>query len=84
MGPREPEAQLGELDINCNSSSFLKGVMKIADIDINPFSDHDKMDAQPDKKGKTIPLNPGGVMGGGPTWEPEHGQETSFGGELKE
>ena len=53
--------------------------MKMADIDINPFSNHDKMDTQPDETGKTIPLNPGGVVvGGGATWKPEHIQETLF------
>ena len=45
--------------------------MKMADIDINPFGNHDKTVVQPDKTGETIPLNPGGVMGGGATWEPE-------------
>ena len=38
----EPKVQL---DTNCNSSSFLKDVMKMADIHIDPFDDHDKMDA---------------------------------------
>ena len=42
---------------------------KMADIDIDPFSDHDK----------TGDLTPGGVMGR-PTLEPECKQETSFGG----
>ena len=42
----------------------------MADIDIDPFGDHDKMDTQPDKTGETIPLNPGEVEGGA-TWEPE-------------
>ena len=59
MGLRELKAQLEELGTNCNSSSFLKSVMKMADIDVNPFSDHDKEDAQPDKIGKTIPFNQG-------------------------
>ena len=49
--------------------------MKIADVDIDPFSDHDKTDAQPDETGETISLIPGG----GATWEPEREQETSFG-----
>ena len=41
------------------------------------------MDAQPDETGETIPLNPGRVaMGGGATWEPEHKQETLFGGKT--
>ena len=32
----------------------------MADIDIDPFNNHDKTDAQPDKTGETIPLIPGG------------------------
>ena len=56
--------------------------MKMADIDINPFGYHDKTDAQPDETGKTISLNPGGVMGGGATLEPEHEHETSFRGKT--
>ena len=67
MGPREPKAQFGELDTNCNLSSFLKNIMKMEGIDMYPFGDHDQMDAQPDETGETIPLNPGGVMGGGAT-----------------
>ena len=70
VGPREPKAQLGELDTNCNSSSFHNGVMKMADVDIDSFGDHKKMDTKPYKTGKTIPLNPGGA-GGAATWEPE-------------
>ena len=77
VGQREPKAQLGELDTNCNSSSFLKGIMKMAGVDMGLFNNHNKMDTQPDKTGETISLNPGGV-GGAATWEPE--QETSFGG----
>ena len=57
----------------------------MADIDIDPFRDHDKTDSQPDETGETIPLNTGGgVMGGGSTWEPEHKQETSFRGKTQE
>ena len=41
----------------------------MADVDINPFSSHDKTDVRPDETGKTIPLNPEGVEGC--TWEPE-------------
>ena len=51
--------------------------MKMADMDIDPFSDHDKTDAQPDT-GETIPFTPEGVIEGGSSWEPE--RETSFGG----
>ena len=41
--------------------------MKMADVDIDPFGNHDKMDTQPDgPMGETIPFTPeGGVMGGG-------------------
>ena len=52
--------------------------MKMAGINIDPFSSHDKTDAQPDETSKTIPLNPEGVGGGGVAWEPECEQETSF------
>ena len=37
--------------------------MKMADIDIDSFGDHDKTDAQPDEMG--------GRVEGGSTWEPE-------------
>ena len=50
----------------------------MADIDIDPFSDHKKTDAQTGETGENIPLYP---AGGGSSWEPEHEQETSFGGE---
>ena len=43
-----PKAQLRDLDTTCNLSYFLKGVMKMADIDIDPVGNHDKMDEQPD------------------------------------
>ena len=36
---------------------------KLADIDIDPFGDHNKTDAHPNETG--------GVMGRGSTWEPE-------------
>ena len=43
--------------------------MKLANVDIDPFGDHSKTGAQPDETGKTIPLNKGGVVGGGgATW----------------
>ena len=71
MGPRELKAQLGELDTNCNSSSFLMGIIKMADININLFGSRDKTNAQPDETGEMIPLNPGGVVRGGSTWKPE-------------
>ena len=40
--------------------------MKIADIDIDPFGEHDKMDEHPDE-GETIAFTPGGVIEGGST-----------------
>ena len=52
----------------------------MANIDIDDFNDHDKLDAQPDETGKTIPFTPGG----GGTWEPECEQEMSFGGTSRE
>ena len=36
----------------------------MADIDIDAFGEHDKTDSHPDETGETIPLNPGGAMGG--------------------
>ena len=42
----------------------------MADIDINPFGDHDKTDSHPVEKGEAIHFTPGGVIGGS-TWEPE-------------
>ena len=36
----------------------------MADIDIDPFGDHDKMDTWPDETDETIHLNPGGVVEG--------------------
>ena len=49
----------------------------MADIDIDPFGDHDSRPEEP--MGENIPLTPGG----GSTWEPECEQETSFGGESQ-
>ena len=48
--------------------------MKMVNVDIDPYGEHDKPDAQPDKhldEGQTIPLTMGGAIGGGFTWEPE-------------
>ena len=50
----------------------------MADIDIDPFGEHESRPEKP--VGGKIPLTP---VGGGSTWEPEHEQETSFGGESK-
>ena len=49
----------------------------MAAIDINPFGDHESRPEEP--MGENIPLTPVG----GSTWEPEHEQETSFGGESQ-
>ena len=38
----------------------------MADIDVNPFGDHDN--TEPEPMGDNIPLTP---VGGGSTWEPE-------------
>ena len=46
---------------------------KMADIDIDPFGEHDRTEEPTDEN---IPLTPVG----GSTWEPTHEQETSFGG----
>ena len=50
----------------------------MADIDIDRFGDHKSRDEEP--MGENIPHTPGG---GESTWEPEHEQETSFGGESQ-
>ena len=49
----------------------------MADIDIDPFGEHDRTESRTDETGENIPLTP---VGGGSNWEPEHEQETSFGG----
>ena len=55
----------------------------MADVDTNPFGDHDKTDSHPDE-GETIPLNPGGGAMGGSAWEPECDQERLFRGRTQE
>ena len=54
----------------------------MADADINPFGggEHDRTESRPDK---SIPLPLVTPVGGGSTWEPEHEQEMSFGGESQ-
>ena len=59
VGLRELKAQLGELDTTCNLSSFLKGILKLADVDMDPFGYHIKTDTHPHETGETISLNPG-------------------------
>ena len=50
----------------------------MADVDSNPFGEHESKPDEP--MGENIPLT---LAGGGSTWEPEREQETSFGGESK-
>ena len=48
----------------------------MADVDIDPFGEHDRTESRTDETGENIPLTPVG----GSTWKPERGeQETSFG-----
>ena len=47
----------------------------MADVDIDPFGEHESRPEEPTDE--HIPLNP---VGGGSTWEPMCEQETSFGG----
>ena len=49
----------------------------MADVDINPFDEHDRTESRPDESIPLPPVTP--VVGS--TWEPEWGeQETSFRG----
>ena len=53
----------------------------MADIDIDPFGEHESRTDGHTETGENIPFTP---VGGGSTWEPERGeQETSFGGESQ-
>ena len=47
----------------------------MADVDIDPFGEHDRTELRTDETGENIPLTP---VGRGSTWEPECEQETSF------
>ena len=50
----------------------------MADVDIDPFGEHDRTESRTDEPtDEHIPLIPGV---GGSTWEPEREQETSIGG----
>ena len=49
----------------------------MADIDIDPFEEHNRTESRTDETGENIPLTPLG----GSTWEPEREQEMSFRGE---
>ena len=48
----------------------------MADVDIDPFGEHESRPEEPTDE--NIPLDP--VIPGKSTWEPTHGQDTSFGG----
>ena len=52
----------------------------MADVDIDPFGEHDRTESIPVEN---IPLPRITPVGGESTWEPEHGQETSFRGESR-
>ena len=54
----------------------------MADVDIDPFGEHESRTDDNTETGENIPFTP--VGGGRSTWEPERGeQETSFGGESQ-
>ena len=42
----------------------------MADVDINPFGEHDRTESRTDETGEHIPLDPV-TPGGGSTWEPD-------------
>ena len=72
MVPKELRVPLEYLDTHNNSSFFGESYGKW------------KTDSHPDETGETIPLTPGGEMGGGGIHlEPEREQETSFGGKSQ-
>ena len=53
----------------------------MADVDIDPFGEHESRTDDHTETGENIPFTP---VGGGSTWEPDRGeQETSFGGESQ-
>ena len=55
----------------------------MADVDIDPFGEHDRTESRTDETGENIPFTPVGGAGSS-TWEPDQGeQETSFGGESQ-
>ena len=53
----------------------------MADVDIDPFGEHESRPEEPTDE--HIPLDPVTPVGGRSTWEPEHKQETSFGGRSR-
>ena len=53
----------------------------MADVDIDPFGEHESRPDNNTETGENIPFTP---VGGRSTWEPERSeQETSFGGESQ-
>ena len=52
----------------------------MAEVDIDPFGEHESRTDEPTDE--HIPLDPV-TPGRSSTWEPEHEQETSFGGESQ-
>ena len=63
---------------------------KMADVDIDPFGEHDKTEEPTDENIPLDPVTPGrstwdpsGVLGLVGPWEPEREQETSFGGRSR-
>ena len=53
----------------------------MADVDIDPFGEHESRTDDHTETGENIPFT---TVGGGSTWEPDRGeQETSFGGESQ-
>ena len=53
----------------------------MADIDINPFGEHESRTDDHAERGENIPFTP---VGRSSTWEPDQReQETSFGGESQ-
>ena len=53
----------------------------MADVDIDPFGEHESRTDNHTETGENIPFIP---VGGGSTWEPDRGeQETSFGGQSQ-
>ena len=57
----------------------------MADVDIDPFGEHDRTESRPDETDENIPFTSVTPVegGGGSTWEPGSEQETSFGGESQ-
>ena len=50
----------------------------MANIDIDPFGEHDRTEEPMDEHILLPPVSPVTPVGGGSTWDPEHEQETSF------